>query len=94
MITFDGLTPGRSYIVRVMATVGSRSDSQSVRVTIPSTPEACTVNFINKGITVIDGTATVEFGGAGPVTGFTCNLNRLGSFTCKLEWYLLLTSVR
>ena len=83
-VTFTDLAPGR-YVLRVAAT-NSREDRAIERRSfeITSDPSFCTTHLINGGVTVSEGTATVEFAGTGPAETFRCKLDTEPAFACKL----------
>ena len=72
--TIEDLAPG-TYQLRAIARAGAERAVATVIFTIPSFPEICTVNLINRGVTVSGDTAIIEFGGFGPAFGYRCSLD-------------------
>ena len=73
------------YILRVVAT-NRRPDKEFIkrRFEITNDTEYCTLHLINGGVTITSNdTATVEFTGRGPATGYHCHLDKMEPFECK-----------
>ena len=83
---FKGLTPGETYILRLMATTCSDRAISRVSFTIPAHFGSCYVHFTNKGLELMgSGEVLVNFGSVGPVTEYTCSLNRRLPQKCMCE---------
>ena len=78
----EDLAPG-TYQLRAIARAGSERALAAVTLTIPEDAETCTVHLINRGVTVSGDTATIEFGGFGRGTGYSCRLDNGPSTPCE-----------
>ena len=79
-----GLTPGETYILRLMAITSSDRVTSRVSITVPAHSGSCYVHFTNKGLELMgSGEVLVSFGSVGPVTEYTCSLNKGSGEKCK-----------
>lgn len=63
-------------MLSVIATNGYEKSMSKRIVTVPGTDE-CAINMINSGLSVEDGTATVQFAGVGTVSSYACYLDQV-----------------
>lgn len=78
------LTPGQTYTLRLVAMTNDDRAKESMRVHIPAHSGFCYVHTINRGLQVMENsTLLLEFGSAGPVTGYTCSLDRAPGESCE-----------
>ena len=76
--------PSGLYSLRVTATSDMEEEEVVWRVYIPTTSSICSVNLINTGL-VVDGTSvSMEFGGVGSTSGFSCRLDNGRFSSCEL----------
>ena len=84
LTVIKGLTPGETYVLRLIATTSSDRATSRVSITIPALSGSCYVHFTNKGLELMgSGEVLVSFGSVGPVTEYTCSLNRRPGEKCK-----------
>ena len=77
------LTPGQTYTLRIVATTDDDRAKTSMRVRIPAHSGFCYVHTTNRGLQLMDDALLLEFGSAGPVTGYMCTLDRISEKNCK-----------
>ena len=82
-VMFSSLKPD-VYTLRVVAT-NRHPDKEFIKrhLEITDDPERCILHFINSGVTVTDGVATVEFASQGPAQRYNCYLDKMHSYECK-----------
>ena len=79
-----GLTPGETYILRLVATSEEDRARASISIHIPAHSGSCYVHFTNRGKQLMDnGAVLVDFGSTGPVTSYTCSLDRGPEESCE-----------
>ena len=84
LTVIKALTPGETYVLRLMATTSNDQVISRVSITIPAHSGSCYVHFTNKGLDLMgSGEVLVNFGSVGPVTEYTCSLNRGSEEKCK-----------
>ena len=88
IVTFTDLPPG-DYKFRVIARDIINNDRAVIRtgLWIRGNDDFCTVYTINRRVTVVGNSATVEFGNTGAPTSFRCRLDNQPYFTCKFNCY-------
>ena len=79
--TIENVAPGE-YSLRAIARAGTERYVASATLTVPDSG-SCAVHLINRGVTVIGDTVTIEFAGAGPITSFSCALDDQRPQPCK-----------
>ena len=60
----------------MVATLDDDRAKTSIRVRIPAHSGFCYVHTTNRRLQLMDDGLLLEFGSAGPVTGYTCSLDR------------------
>lgn len=83
-VVFASLLPD-IYTLRVVAT-NRHPDKEFIknRFEITNDIERCTLHLINKGVTVLENTTTVEFTGRGSAKGYCCHLDKINSYECRV----------
>ena len=85
-VTFANV-PAGGYILQVVATgreTGNRAEIRT-RVFVPENDEFCSVNAINRLVSVSGNSASVEFSSTGNPTGFQCSVDRQSYFPCEFS---------
>ena len=82
-VTYSVSTTG-NYMLTIVAMNSNYDTSVRKRmITVPDGSDSCAVNLINDGLVASGSTVSVQFSGAGQVSGFVCYTDQQAQSDCK-----------